>query len=165
MAFTSQAAVELILSAEGEDDIVSDLTSGDQTSLWTSILREVDSIIYLYTNDYYDPTDLVGNYWLQEKAKWIAAYLISRRRGEPGYYAAMYEEAMLFLQGIRDGKYKIPANDGTMLAQSSANMPAIANMIYDDRSKLLPQQVDTLSSAGELGGAALHPFWNRFWIW
>ena len=164
MSYTSKATVELILSADGEDDLVEDLSAGDQTTLWTSILNETDALFNLYLCDLYTPADLAVNQWVQERAKWIAAYYITRRRGEPGYYARMYEEIVDQLQMIREGKLRIPANDGTMLAMSSANMPAIANMIYDDRSKVLPMRVDTITSVGEMSGNEL-PYWHRYWAW
>lgn len=164
MSYTSKATVELLLSAEGEDDLVEDLSAGDQTTLWTSILTETDTLFNLYLCDRYDASNLVSNHWVQEKAKWVAAYYITRRRGEPGYYARMYEEIVEQLQMIREGKLRIPANDGTMLAMSSANMPAIANMMIDDRSKNLPIRVDTLTSAGQLSGNE-YPYWHRFWVW
>lgn len=164
MSYTTKAEVELILSAEGEDDLVEDLSGGDQTTLWNSILTETDSIFNLYLCDIYDPASIASNNWVSEKAKWVAAYLITRRRGEPGYYAGMYEEVIKQLEMIREGKLKIPANDGSVLAMSSANMPAIANMIYDDRSKVLPMRVDTITSVGEMSGNEL-PYWHRFWAW
>lgn len=164
MSYTTKAEVELILSADGEDDLVEDLSGGDQTTLWNSILSETDSIFNLYLCDIYVAADLANNNWVKEKAKWVAAYLITRRRGEPGYYGAMYEEVIKQLEMIREGKLKIPANDGTMLAMSSANMPAIANMIYDDRSKVQPMRVDTITSVGEMSGNEL-PYWHRYWSW
>lgn len=164
MSYTTKAEVELILSADGEDDLVEDLSGGDQTTLWNSILTETDSIFNLYLCDLYDPASIASNNWVSEKAKWVAAYLITRRRGEPGYYAGMYEEVIKQLEMIREGRLKIPANDGSVLAMSSANMPAIANMIYDDRSKVLPMRVDTITSVGEMSGNEL-PYWHRFWAW
>lgn len=164
MSYTTRTIVELILSTESSDDYVEDLSASEQTALWSSILSETDSLINMYLCDIYDATDLTTNTWVAEKAKWIAAYLLSRRRGEPGYYASEYEHAIQQLQGIRDGKFKVPANDGTMLAQSSANMPAMANLVFDEKSKLIPQRVDMLTSVGELKGS-LDALWNRFWIW
>lgn len=164
MSYTSRSDVELILSAEGEDDLLEDLSGPDQITFWNSILAETDAFFNLYLCDIYDASSLQGNTWVTEKAKWVAAYYATRRRGEPGYYQRMYDEIEEQLQKIREGNLKIPANDGTMLAMSSANMPAIANMIYDDRSKVQPLRVDSTNSVGEMSGNEL-PYWHRYWSW
>jgi hypothetical protein len=165
MSFTTQAAIEMILSEDSSDDYVSDLTGADLTAMWTSILQETDSTIYMYLNDLYDPATLSGNYWLQEKGKWIGAYLLTKRRGNPAYFVAMYDEVLEMLQAIRDGKLKLPANDGSMLAMSSANAPAMLNVIMDDRSKLMPVRIDTINSSGDTAGTSFIPYWERFWSW
>jgi len=165
MSYTSKAAVELILSATGEDDLVEDLSVGDQSTLWTAILTETDSLFNLYLCDLYEAADIAVNNWVEEKAKWVAAYYISRRRGNPGYFMAMYEEILEQLQMIRDGKLKLPANDGTMLAASSANMPAIMNVMFDDRNRISPLRYDTITSGGETGGTGMPPYAERWWSW
>lgn len=149
MAYTSQTKVELLISTNGNDRILEDLSSSEQTTFWTDLLQEVDSIVNLYLCDLYEASDLTGNNFVEESAKWIAAHLLTLRRGDPGYYHDRYDEILDRFQAIRDGSMKIPDNDGTPLVGSSANSPAIANMMVDDKFYTAPIRADTFTSAGE----------------
>lgn len=147
--YTSRDEIERLMSDDGlenmEDDSASSPTGTqvDRDDLETEFISEATDKINFYVQELYEASAIVNNVWVRRRATWIAAYLMTRRRANPGYYNEQYEQAVEELELIALGKRKIPR-----AAQRSNSIPTVSNFVMDDRF-LNPLRVDPISMMGD----------------
>jgi hypothetical protein len=70
----------------------------------TDVLNYVDEMIYSYTDQVYERADLTSNEYLAGKATFLAANILSQRRGNKPLYAMEREEIIEELVAIGAGQ-------------------------------------------------------------
>jgi hypothetical protein len=129
-AYTSQAEIERIMSKKSAELYVDDIGTGiaDEPEIWDDAINQATDTINIYAQAFYAEEILFTSSWVRRVATWIAAHLISRRRGNPGVYAEEYYEYLALLERIRKGEIQIPS-----IAQKATSIPSGTNYTIDDR--------------------------------
>jgi hypothetical protein len=129
-ALTSRAEIERLFSTSGVDFRVDDLSVADQTNMFNSIIGYATDTVAAYTLHRYNTTDLMTSRWVRDRATFIGAWMLSRRRGNPGQYTAEYEMALADLEKVLNGRppLMIPG-----VPVRAADVPTVSSYRVDDR--------------------------------
>jgi hypothetical protein len=131
-ALTSREEIERLFSEAGVDYRVEDLTTAQQTNMFHSIIGYASDTVAAYTLHRYNTTDLVNIRWVRDRATFIAAWMLSRRRGNPGQYGAEYEMALADLEKVLNGKPPLMIPGAPVRA---ADVPTVSSYRVDDRTR------------------------------
>jgi phage gp36-like protein len=128
--YTSQADIERLMSVKSAELYVDDIQVGqqDDPDVWTDVIYQATDIVNMYVQNYYAPEDLVNNSWVHRMTTWLAAHYLTQRRGNPGAYNDLYNEALFWLEKVQTGRYQIPR-----VPQRAWVVPAVSNYVIDDR--------------------------------
>ncbi len=151
-AYTSQAEIERIWSVQGAavhvDDYLGDETPPNddatfQAAVWDEIIAEATDEVNFYLAKFYEPGPMALNRWVRTRATWIGCYLLSLRRGDPGYYQTLYDKAIAQLERV-DETHPVPR-----LSYNQSFTPSMSNIRIDDRFRVAQQRVmSTISTGG-----------------
>ena len=116
----------------------------DLATVWTDIINDVTTLIDSYCAVWYEPEDLATSYWVQTRAQWIGAWILSQRRGNTERFAKRVEMFMEELERVRVGALQIPN-----LPTRSDYVPAMSNMFIDTYSGVRKVKVlQSISTGG-----------------
>ncbi len=168
--YTSQAEIERYWSKRAaalhvndfDDDEVPDFDNEQfQTDVWEEIVTGATDEANFYLLRFHQAADLANNRWVRTRATWIGCYLLSLRRGDPGYYTTLYERAIGDFQRV-DETHPVPR-----LGLKTEFTPAMSNIRIDDRFRVAKERVEPMISTGGTSGrqhldpdVALEP-WQR----
>lgn len=125
--YTTKAAVERLFGTAGVSSNTADVTGSNQDSLvWADVIGDVTTLIDSYCAVYYNPSDLAQSYWVQTRAQWIGAWLLSQRRGSTERFAKRVEMILEELERVRLGILQIPN-----LPTRADFTPAMSNVFVD----------------------------------
>lgn len=128
--YTTQAEIERLMSKKSSELYVDDTGVGiaDDPEIWDDAINESTDMVNMYTQMWYEATVLVTNSWCRRVATWIAAHLITMRRGNPGAYSDRYYDYIAMLERVKKGELQIPG-----AYQRAAMIPMGTNYSIDDR--------------------------------
>jgi hypothetical protein len=126
--FTNEANIEALYSTNGYNNILDDLSAGDKTKIMSQIIYDAEQTIIVRLNRFYAPAELANSEWVKSRATWIAAHLLSKRRGNEYYFADLYEDALREVDAIATGELP-PLPD---IAQRDYTYPSMSNLIVDE---------------------------------
>lgn len=146
--YTSQAEVQRLISTEGVQLRITDLTGTNATDYWTELIAEATDIVNQYCLGYYEAEEMADNRWVRSRATWIALALLCKRRANPvpGSILDRYEEIIADLNGVLIGKFMIPR-----LGTRSDMLPSLSNLRVDDRYRTRKLRVNPNISTGVIG--------------
>jgi hypothetical protein len=157
--YTDQTTIERLYSDTGVTLVIDDMSSGEKALFWTEVTSEASDVVNQYAEMYYAPIDLNTSSWVQRRTTWIAAYLISQRRGNPAIFGDRYDEIIEELKAVYRGELLIPR-----MPTREDMTPAMSNLIVDDRFRVHKLRVHpTISTGGVSSRQDMSP---RFpWEW
>lgn len=142
--YTTRQQVELLLSRYGAMTFADDNRDGiAEPDVWNMILGEASREVDLYLTRWYSPQDMKNNRWIKYITTWIAAYLLTLRRGNPGLFKGRYEMIISWLERIFTGIMQVPD-----LAWKEDLSPSLSNMVVDDRFQIAKVRVQPGVSTG-----------------
>lgn len=106
--FTSAEEVIRLLSLDGSNQWVDDLTKEDYDDYLSEVISDATLTCLQYIGMKYDANNLYQSYWVRRRATYIAAYHFTKRRGDPGLYGEDYQRSILELEQAADGIIQIP---------------------------------------------------------
>jgi hypothetical protein len=156
--FTSRTLIESLYSQLGLTNILDDLT--DSTDVINQFIRDAEQTVYSRLNQYFNYTDMVGNAFIESRTTWIAAHLISKRRGNEHYFEDMYEDALREIDAIATGELPPPVD----IPLRDYSYPAMSNFTVDDRFGIAKLRVrPTISYGGPCVDQDIS--YGFFWGW
>lgn len=145
--YCSESDIDAILSAAGTDARIDDFDDGttNDTNSAAAIEQATEKVNF-YLSRRYSPAYLVQSAWVKWATATIAAWIISRRRGNPvmGSLEEDYTKYIEQLEQIQRGEYDVPN-----IAPRFDVTPAGANYTVDgrfDRSKI--RKIQPTSTGG-----------------
>jgi phage gp36-like protein len=127
--YTSRQEIERLIGYEGASAMTDDTLEGEsEEDVWQDAIEQATDEINLFLEKWYDPSDMAENKWIRHQASWIAAYLLSQRRGNPALYERRYERILLLLEEIHKGYRQVPR-----LPWKADFSPAMDNVVVDHR--------------------------------
>lgn len=156
--FTSEAEIVEVMGEAGIAMRMDDVDPEDYDTTLNRIMADATDTVKLYLSGRYSVADLDASDFIHRRCTFIACYYISRRRGNPGQFREMYEEARGDLEEIRDGDLILPDTP-----VSSDMTPALSNFTMDARFRQ-PMRVRTELSTGNTAGADFIA-WNFPFEW
>lgn len=156
--YTSEEALVRLMGEEYYNLVQSDLyDSGTDDEMVAEMIDEAEAIIDMHLSFTYSELDMRSSTWVQRKATWIAAYLLSRRRGNPGNFLDEYMEALDYLERVKEGEFQIPG------IPRSEGVPVVGQtLIVDNRFRSNKLRVDQSYSTVR---DADHPFYDPFQLY
>jgi hypothetical protein len=107
--FTTIDEITDIFSQDAVDLRTDDLTDPIiSAAAMARLIADATNIIYQYTWLIYNVTDLSNSDWVRTRASYIACYLVSMRRGNPGQYIDRYNSILEELKLIMSRDLYIP---------------------------------------------------------
>lgn len=129
--YTSQDEIDSIFSELGVRLRTEDKYSNKGPSLYMEdIIDEATDFVNQYCEWRYYPEDMALNRWVRRRASWIAAYMLSQRRGNPKQFTARFKQIIEELQMINEAKLQIPR-----LPLRAYFKPEVSNLVVEDRSR------------------------------
>lgn len=157
--YTTQAEIRRLYGQLGQQNIVQDLNSTDLQAMWTELCSDASDIVNQYCLVFYNASDLANSRWVRVRTTWIAAYLLSQRRGNPALFGVRYEQIIEELLMVLNGEIQIPG-----LPTRNDFTPAMSNLNVDDRFHTMKLQVSPFISTGG-SYPNQHAFSNWPWEW
>lgn len=127
-SFTSREEIERLLSLTGNQQWLDDLGDIDVTDFYSEIVADATLTCLQYLGRVYDANDLASSYWVRRRATYIAAYHLTKRRGDPGLYGEDYQRSVEELQDVWEGLIQIPE-----IPFSSGMAAVMQNITVDQR--------------------------------
>jgi phage gp36-like protein len=143
--YTSQDEIERLMSVKSAELYVDDIGIGmaDDPEIWTDVIDQATDTVNMYAQYYYEESVLELSSWVRRTATWIAAHYLTQRRGNPGAYSSLYEQAIEYLERIKKGELQIPR-----AVLRSVMVPAMSNYTIDDRFRVNKIRVQPSISVG-----------------
>jgi len=141
---TTRAELERVWSRTGVDlRLDDDGTGDDQTDSLQDVIDEASQTIYLYLENWYEPSDLRASKIVRRWANKVGCYFLSKRRGDPGQYEDEYQRVLAILERIQAGQLQVPglANRGNMC-------PSLSNYRIDDHFTTSKVRVQPATQVG-----------------
>lgn len=158
--YTSRDEVQRLLSERGVQLRLDDLAPLQQDEYIIELCEDASDIINEWCEVFYDYSDLYNSRWVRIRATWIAAYLLSQRRGNPAQLTQRYQDILQELEYIRWGVNDIPG-----LPKRGNFFPAMANLTVDPtfllRSLRVVEQNSTNSPYARRESALI---WSLDWL-
>lgn len=158
--FTNADNIKALYGANGYDNILDDLSAGDIDEIISQVIFDAEQTIIVRLNRFYTNSALANSAWVKSRATWIAAHLLSKRRGNEHYFADNYEDALRELDGIASGEINplvdIPTRDTII--------PSMSNVYVDEMfvsAKIRVRQ--NISVGGSYSGQDIS--YGYFWGW
>lgn len=146
--YITRADIESVFSHTGVSLRVDDLTNSTVLdNFWNELIYEATDIINQYCEMFYAPSDLATSYWVKTRAKWVGAYLLSQRRGNPALFLQRYEEIIEELIAVSQGELLIPR-----LPTREDLVPTLSNQVVDDRFRIRKLRTHPEISTGNSSG-------------
>ena len=142
--FTNKELIESLYAELGLNNILTDVTGTDETNVIDQFIRDAEQTIYVRLSSFYEATSMVGNDWVESRTTWIAAFLISKRRGNEHYFHELYEQAIAEINAMATGEIP-PLPDIPFRADSQ---PSMSNLIIDERFRTAKIRVRQEISVG-----------------
>jgi hypothetical protein len=158
--FTNSSNIRALYGSFGYANILDDLTSTDVDEIMSQIIFDAEQTIIVRLNKFHTNSALLGSAWVKSRATWIAAHLLSKRRGNEHYFADLYEDALRELDGIASGEINplvdIPTRDTII--------PSMSNVYIDEMFISAKTRVrQNISVGGSYSGQDIS--FGYFWGW
>lgn len=160
LGFTNVDNVKALYGSTGYTNILDDLAAGDIDEIMSQIIFDAEQTIIVRLNKFHTNAALANSNWVKSRATWIAAHLLSKRRGNEHYFADLYEDALRELDGIASGEINplvdIPTRDTII--------PSMSNVYVDEMfisAKIRVRQ--NISTGGSYDGQDIS--FGYFWGW
>jgi hypothetical protein len=144
--YTTREEIQRLYGSSGQQAIIQDLSGSNISSWYTELIADASDIINQYCLVYYHAEDLGNSRWVHTRATWIAAYLLSQRRGNPALWGGRYAEILEELRMVLAGLIQIPG-----LPTRSDFTPAMSNLVIDDHFQISKIRVQPFISTGGVG--------------
>ena len=127
-----------------------------------SFINSAEQTIMIRLSQFYDKDEplLANNPWIKDRSTWMAAYLLSKRRGNEHYFHDNYMDAERELDAIATGELP-PLPDIPLRAYS---IPSMSNLVVDER--FISQKIRVnqfISVGGTYDGQPIA--YHRLWDW
>lgn len=126
--FTNVSNIRALYGAFGYSNILDDLDTNDIDEIMSQVIYDAEQTIIVRLNRFYAPAELANSQWVKSRATWIAAHLLSKRRGNEYYFADLHEDALREVDAIATGELP-PLPD---IAQRDYTYPSMSNLIVDE---------------------------------
>lgn len=143
--FTTEARVKALYGQKGWTYIFEDASGGDKTLIFRGLLADVEQSIITYLGQYFDPEDMKNSRWIQTRATWMLAHMVSKRRGNEHYFEDLYESALRELTAMATGEIPPPQD----IPLRTYTLPTMSNFVMDDRFRSAKIRVVPHISEGE----------------
>ena len=151
--YTSINEIERLISISGSGAWLDDLNGNDITSYYNEIVQDATGTINQYLEKLYEPLDMSTSFWVRRRATYIAAYHLTKRRGDPGLYGDDYVRIMEELMEASEGLIQIPG-----LAFSSGMVAVMQNVLVDQRFNRAKSRV-VASISTDTSGRQAQTYW------
>ncbi len=132
--YTSQDEISRILSDEGvvlmvddDNDGYLDTTTTEGDDLNEAIYEATDEINF-YILEHYDASAMSTNRWVRRMASYLAANILSIRRGNGAKYQSKIEQIYQRLEQIKNSHMEVPR-----LVRRNKEGPAMSNLVVDHK--------------------------------
>lgn len=145
--YTDRPKIERLYSSVAVANQTNDVTGTNLSTLvWADIVGDVTTLIDSYCAVWYNPSDLATSYWVQTRAQWLGAWILSQRRGNTERFAKRVEMFMEELERVRLGVLQIPN-----LPTRADFTPAMSNVYVDSYAGIHKIKVIQSISTGGFG--------------
>ena len=171
LGFTTCRAIEDLYGELGLHNILCDFKDGEEgrrvedngRTRYENVLNgsivDAEQFIVIRLSRWFDKAAMVGDQWVWSRARWIAAYYVSKRRGNEHYFESGYMEAEAELDAIATGE--IPPPD--MIPLRANSLPSMSNLEVDDTFYLHKLRVQsTISVGGTYPGQDINYYYGFF---
>lgn len=141
--FTSKDCIEALYGSRGYDNVLSD-TGSAEDAVVDSIIVDAEQTVIIRIGKFFSPEDMATSQFVNSRTTWIAAHLLSKRRGNPHYFEDLYMEAIRELEAISTGELS-PPNE---IPLRSYITPSMSNLIVDERFGVSKLRVRDFISVG-----------------
>ena len=141
--YTTKEEIARLYGSNGQQSIIQDLAASNLSSWWTELISDASDIVNQYCLVYYQASDLSNSRWVRTRTTWIAAYLLSQRRGNPALWGLRYEQIIDELLMVMHGEIQIPG-----LPTRADFTPAMSNLVVDDHFQISKIRVQPFISTG-----------------
>lgn len=143
-AMTSLEELERLMSKTGVSVRIDDAaTSVEEADMLNEIINDASDIIKQYTWTHYETPSLQGSQWVRRRATWIAAYILSMRRGNPGQFIDRYQNIIEELQAVFSRQLFIPGLNVRVQSVPTVSIPVINNRSYAPVQRVTRDGVET----------------------
>lgn len=156
--YTSQDEIDRLISSSGASGWLDDLSVGDVSTYYNEIVQDATGTVNQYLEKLYNPVDMQNSPWVRRRATYIAAYHLTKRRGDPGLYGEDYDRVLDELQMASEGLIQIPG-----LAYSSGMLAVMQNVLVDQRFMRNKNRVVSEISTDVTGTQQLS--YGMPWVW
>jgi phage gp36-like protein len=156
--YTSQDEVDRLISSSGASGWLDDLSNVDVATYYNEIVQDATGTVNQYLEKLYNPIDMQNSPWVRRRATYIAAYHLTKRRGDPGLYGEDYDRVLDELQMASEGIIQIPG-----LAYSSGMLAVMQNVLVDQRFARNKNRVVSEISTDVTGSQNLS--YGMPWVW
>jgi phage gp36-like protein len=126
--FTTKEMIERLYAQQGLDNILDDVSGPAEDAVLEQFISDAEQTIIIRLSRFHTSADLLTSQWVQSRATWIAAFYISKRRGNEHYFQNLYDEAIREIEAIATGELS-PLTEIPLRADT---IPSMSNFIIDD---------------------------------
>jgi glycerophosphoryl diester phosphodiesterase len=127
--FTNEDALARLYSQVGLDAVFSAFDETEEDNYLNDKACDAEQTIIIRLSRFFTPEEMANSKWIQSRATWILAYLVSHKDGQEHYFSSLYEMAMRELDAMATGE--IPPDINIPLRDSS--YPSMSNMTMDEK--------------------------------
>ena len=146
IGLTNEDRITRLYGSLGLGAILDDVSGDGETAVVNQFISDAEQTIMLRVGRFYEGADMATSDYFCSRATWIAAYFLSKRRGNEHYFESLYQQALNELDALATGE--IPPIDDVPLKFNT--LPSMSNLVVDDRyysSKLRVKHFITVGSA------------------
>lgn len=158
--FTSEPEIKRLYSVVGVELQVLDLKNADVATYWSEVVADATTEMLAYLAQLHTAADLYNNYWVRQRATWIAAYRLSQRSGNPPQFADRYLQILEELEKVKNGDLIIP---DVPVRYDLA--PSMSNVYVDARYEYQKIRTNPSINVGESSGRQhINYLWPIEWF-
>ena len=158
---TNEDRIQRLYGELGLGNILDDVSSLTEDHVIDQFISDAEQTINVRIGRFFSPSNLANSDWACSRATWIAAYLISKRRGNEHYFESLYEMALRELDAMATGEIP-PIAD---IPLRTDTLPSMSNLVVDDRFYSAKLRVKPFVSVGSSSPNRHESYFGDYYGW